>query len=144
VTYISQSAFNRGGLPVNHRVKFLKVKLKSLAAESRIIRTEEKRAYTRELHDELHLHRVKDVRGEARATHVAYAFLRGQPASGCEKFPQSLPPQVLQRVLTMIAKYAGETKTNAGWSVALQSWLGEGDHGYFIRTSSVSHFAYAP
>lgn len=74
----------------------LKIKAKTLAAEARIIRREEikrKRAYHRgvaagyeeEAQRELskleliHDHRVRDVREEARQTHLARAFLKGTP-----------------------------------------------------------------
>lgn len=55
---------------------FLKVKLKSLAAEAKIIRKEEKK--NPRLFLELRQHRIGIVRTEARATLLAYAFLRGR------------------------------------------------------------------
>lgn len=57
--------------------RFLKVKIKSLAAEAVIIRLEEKRARG-QLRNELHQHRVHDVRSEQRAALLAYAFIRGR------------------------------------------------------------------
>lgn len=61
------------------RAKF-RVKIKSLAEESRIIRREEKRCVGPK-HDSTrgHLwwHRVSDVRKEQRSTFLALAFLRG-------------------------------------------------------------------
>lgn len=59
-------------------VKFLKVKIKSLADESRTIRKEEKRTKDNSVREKLYLHRVKDVRQESRASHVAYGYLRGK------------------------------------------------------------------
>lgn len=67
----------------NYRA-YLKVKIKSLAAESRIIRHEEKRAYDNDQREGLYLHRVKDVRHESRASQLAYAYLRGVPFSVVE------------------------------------------------------------
>lgn len=77
---------------------YLKIKIKSLAEEARIIRKEERKvlSYARttdipapkEIHyrtyESLHRHRTYDVRTEARATHLAYAFLRGVPYASVE------------------------------------------------------------
>jgi len=59
---------------MDHRV-FLKVKIKSLAAEARIIRREERRSRHRE---GLHNHRTTAVRKAARSALLAYGFLRGR------------------------------------------------------------------
>ena len=94
--------------------KFLKVKIKSLAAESNIIKLEEQKAKAtarrlvlslnsiednpdvedkgkarsevqkyirsqRNLLNDLQTHRIGVVRRHSRATHLAYAFLRGTP-----------------------------------------------------------------
>lgn len=91
------------------RVKLLKVKIKSLAEEARIIRLEEGRAKGRrkcgasdhaglvkrddcrafvgrddDMRERLHRHRVRDVRPEQRASLLAYAFLRGRPLAAVE------------------------------------------------------------
>jgi len=64
---------------------FLKVKIKSLAAEAQIIRKEEVKRKGRKTNEplawndiycDLHKHRVLNVRQEARATLLAYAYLR--------------------------------------------------------------------
>ena len=78
-------------------VKYLKVKIKSLATEATIIRKEEHsaKAQYRYLKDKqglekqydeavstfwgLRSHRTIDVRNEARAAQLAYAFVRGKP-----------------------------------------------------------------
>jgi hypothetical protein len=74
----------------------LKIKIKSLAQEARIIRREERRALRTgrwakaheelddqkshyALYESLHGHRTMDLRGEARASLIAYAFMRGKP-----------------------------------------------------------------
>ncbi|MHA1952145.1 MAG: hypothetical protein ACW987_20060 [Candidatus Thorarchaeota archaeon] len=64
--------------------RFLKVKIKSLAEESRIIRREEKKAETA-LRNRLHEHRTYDVRRESRAALLAYGYLRGKPLSVVER-----------------------------------------------------------
>lgn len=67
------------------RVKLLKVKIKSLAAEARIIRLEERRAgKSNTLREQLYRHRTVDVRREQRASLLAYAFLRGRPLAAVE------------------------------------------------------------
>ena len=78
---------------------FLKIKIMSLAAEARIIRHEETRlvakarlldaaqkpdSWRRRRAAELHLHRVHNVRSEARSAHLAYGFLRGTPYASIE------------------------------------------------------------
>jgi hypothetical protein len=69
----------------------LKVKVKSLAAESKIIRLEESRAKTPEARASLHQHRVGIVRLAARNTLLAYGYLRGrsyrQLEATCERPP---------------------------------------------------------
>jgi outer membrane protein assembly factor BamD (BamD/ComL family) len=77
----------------NSNLVKLKVKSKSLAAEARIIRKEERKALdsTRSYmkrhgvkdevsyaHWMLRKHRIWNVRNEARATHLAIAFLKGR------------------------------------------------------------------
>jgi hypothetical protein len=56
----------------------LKVKVKSLAAESKIIRLEEYRAKTVGARASLHQHRVGVVRSATRHTLLAYGYLRGR------------------------------------------------------------------
>lgn len=63
---------------LHDRREMLRVKIKSLAEEARIIRAEEKRTRG-SLRDELHLHRVGIVRSAARSSHLAYGLIRGKP-----------------------------------------------------------------
>jgi len=56
---------------------YLKVKILSLAEESRIIRKETRAAKQDSIKNGLYLHRVWVVRTEARVTYLAYGFLRG-------------------------------------------------------------------
>lgn len=56
---------------------FLRVKVKSLAAEARIIRHETARA-SKDIRSDLSHHRRTVVRTAARNTLIAYAFVRGQ------------------------------------------------------------------
>lgn len=56
----------------------LKIKLKSLAEESKIIRALEHKIPGGQLRNELALHRRGVVRAEAHRTHLAYAIVRGR------------------------------------------------------------------
>ena len=65
---------------------YLKVKIKSLAEESKIIRKEEFRAKSNpELRRSLYEHRISPVGSESRATFIAYGFLRGRKYSEVER-----------------------------------------------------------
>ena len=69
----------------------LKVKVKSLAAEAKIIRLEEHRAKTPDARASLHNHRVGVVRSATRHTLLAYGYLRGrsyrQLEASCKRTP---------------------------------------------------------
>lgn len=117
------------------RREMLRVKAKSLAAEARIIRREETRALGRKyrkvtdstgkertqhfggeynpLYHELRLHRLS-LRAEARATHLAYGFIRGLTLEQMEpKRYMGLPrylvtmydERLMKRVAEMVKKY---------------------------------------
>src|SRR5574337_277922 len=58
------------------RREMLRIKLKSLMEEAKIIRKEERKLWGN-LRDELWYHRTQELRNEARATHLAYGFIRG-------------------------------------------------------------------
>lgn len=56
----------------------LAVKFLSLAAEARIIKKlEQNRRRNKNLRNDLYLHRTREVRSEARSTHLARGFLKG-------------------------------------------------------------------
>ncbi|NIT57604.1 MAG: hypothetical protein GWN00_15650, partial [Aliifodinibius sp.] len=65
----------------------LKVKVKHLAEEARIIRNEEHKNHG-DTRDWLYLHRIHTVRPECRATHIAYAFAKGTPLEKVERYPE--------------------------------------------------------
>lgn len=90
----------------------LKIKLKSLAEEARIIRKEEKKG-TR-FRAELEEHRKGIVRYEARHTHLAYGFLRGRKLEQIEKNPKNKPDW--NKVRKMIERYG------ACRNVSEESW----------------------
>lgn len=102
------------------RNAYLRIKLKSLAAEARIIRREEKRANEYrdfDLQNSLTLHRKGTVRSEARATLLAYQYLRGIPYAACEKpNPKKHNPIDMDAVKRMVKKYGGSTaKSLTDW-----------------------------
>lgn len=95
------------------RREMLRVKLKSLAEEARIIRKEEQRTFG-QLQNELHLHRVKELRFEARATHVAYGLIKGRTLAQIEPIrykgwptyaAEAADKKLFERVAAMIKKY---------------------------------------
>lgn len=101
----------------------LKIKIKTLAEEARIIRKEEKRIKDgkeeNKYHiNDLHLHRVGVVRRCARETHLAYAYLRGFSYSDIEKSAKRKPNW--DAVAKMVAKY-GTIEQNKEF----QKWISE-------------------
>jgi hypothetical protein len=66
-------------IAMRSEVHQLRVNVKSLAAESRIIRQEIALAYTPECKNALAAHRQQRVKPEARYAQLALAFVRGVP-----------------------------------------------------------------
>lgn len=60
-------------------INTLRVNIKSLAAESKIIKNEIRRVNRKETKDKLHLHRIFKVRTEARSAQLALAAARNIP-----------------------------------------------------------------
>jgi hypothetical protein len=85
---------------------YLKVKVKSLADEARIIRKEIKKARLPSIKNGLRSHNVNVVRKEARHTLLAYGFLRGRSYQEMESSLKSstLPPD-WDKVRKMVQKY---------------------------------------
>ena len=82
----------------------LRVNVKSLAAEAKIIRQEAKR-YPGDSSERgcLNWHRISVVRDEARAAQLAYAFLRNIPYSVVES--EGSKPVNVGRVSKLAGKY---------------------------------------
>ena len=95
----------------------LKVKVKHLAEEARIIRKEELRnnGDTREW---LYIHRIIGVRPECRATHIAYAFAKGTELAKVERYPERIPSSVWARVTKMVDRYTDKSKED------FREWIG--------------------
>ena len=123
------------------QIAALRVKVKSLAAEARIIRLEEHRAKGRrkcgsgvhpdykawlgrddERRVSLYFHRIRDVRKEARSALLAYAFLRGRDYATCEKPAKHNPPD-LKRVRQLVEKFSTNPYWPSPWPAGvLESW----------------------
>lgn len=101
------------GQPVlTDRREMLRVKVKSLAEEARIIRREEARTRWA-LREELRLHRIGTVRSEARLSHLAYGLIRGLSYADMEQEGELPTEQGAQRILAMIQKYGAKTDPHA-------------------------------
>lgn len=89
--------------PLRDQRAKLRVKVKSLAAEARIIRGEERRARRGDLRESLYLHRIHEVRSHARSAHLALGFIKGRTYEQMEKQAFSKPdwPEVRR----LLAKY---------------------------------------
>ena len=100
--------------------RFLKVKIKSLSEESKIIRLEEKKSRD-ELQNRLHYHRTQDVRNESRAAQIAYAYLRGKDLKVIEKPKKTFDCtryQCYTRASKIVKKFGTEDA-----SKGFQQWL---------------------
>lgn len=95
-------------------IRFLKVKIKSLAAEAAIIRHEEVRSRG-DLRSALRRHRQIDVRRECRATLLAYGYLRGKTYDQIEPGATSEPKWDI--VTRMVKKYGTQAQADTlkGW-----------------------------
>jgi hypothetical protein len=105
--------------PTDRRIE-LRVKIKCLAVEARIIRLEEKRlpgASFKRAH--LHQHRVEMVRQHARAAQLAYAFLRGRTYSATEPTPKAISAiygvSLLKKIRKDVTNFGGDESGVSNW-----------------------------
>lgn len=108
-------------------IVYLRVKIRSLAEEARIIRHEEKRfpkgQRNNQVYFGLHTHRTYDVRNETRAALLAYAFLRKRRYRQIEPTCKEFPYPVATRVAKLVCKY-GENRSARGEDfVLINNWL---------------------
>lgn len=92
----------------------LKIKVKSLAAEARIIRHEERRVHGMRRWGLQH-HRRTVVRDTARRSLVAYQWIRGRDWEACASTDPATQLRDRFSVEKMIKKY-GTSKQLEGWS----------------------------
>lgn len=121
---------------VRDRRRELRVKIKSLAQEARIIRMEERRcrdSLTRTVgHDDqraalasafasLRAHRVADVRRESRYSLLAYAMIRGRPLRQAEKV-SDVAKIDRQKLADLFRRFGGGC-SSADATAAVDGWL---------------------
>ena len=86
----------------------VKVKIKTLAAEAKIIRKEETKASTYLQERLLRTHRVTVVRNEARAAQIAYGYIRGKRFDQIEQKKEGKSPIsifMLNRIVDMVLRH---------------------------------------
>lgn len=88
------------------RREMLRVKVKSLAEEAKIIRREERKTQG-DLRNELHEHRVTVVRRAARDAHIAYGLIRGLTIDQMEPTRKSEPDW--EAIKKMVFKYGSDS-----------------------------------
>lgn len=114
-------------LPCNHlresalTLSILRVKIKSLAAEAKIIRHEKRRAKDPAHKSELHWHNVFVVRRAARTAQLTYAYLRGVPYAKVERTPKSCEIHEIEK---LIRKYAQPPWKDGEGKLAILGWIG--------------------
>ena len=106
---------------------YLRVKIKSLAEESKIIKREEYRFKKNDrVRNGLHNHRICNVRNESRAALIAYGYIRGKKFKEIEKNSGKIPYIISVRVHDLIKKYA-DKDTKASVSLKgykfLEDWF---------------------
>lgn len=69
----------------------LRVNIKSLQEESRIIRKEIRICKDKDIRSALHFHRINRVRSEARITQLAMGFVKGKTFADIEKKSKTQP-----------------------------------------------------
>ncbi len=98
---------------------FLRVKIKDLAYEAKLIRIEEERAnkaHNFTLQNQLHEHRIGRVRTAARETILAYMYLRNFPYEAIEhKDSKSLSTDSIKAIERMCRKYGSVTMSVIDW-----------------------------
>lgn len=103
------------------RRRLLKVKIKHLAAEAKIIRHEERRTRHPTLRSNLAEHRRTVVRDAARNALLAYGFIRGRTIDQMES--GSRKPRNWREILRQVKKY-GPAEFDSG---LFDAWKQGGD-----------------
>lgn len=127
--------------PITHtRIRELRVKIKSLAEEARIIRREEQRCRDSLLrtpaefpdqraalcgsYASLRAHRITDVRRESRYSLLAYALLRGRAyrTQEAKADPSKIDRDKLAKLVARFAVFGSWHQLEAA-AAAVESWL---------------------
>lgn len=128
---------DRNGTMIDRR-EMLKIKIKSLAEEARIIRKEENGLDTRVfggelMQRELHHHRIIDVRGAARTSHIAYGLIRGKALDNIEKPIRPRTHSVWDAVRKMIKSYGPVDKEKCLALIDICNELEQVDHKLIVQ-----------
>lgn len=137
----------------------LKVKIKSLAAEAKIIRSEERKQkhyikaapeYAHEhrpIRDSLQHHRTGIVRYEQRHSYLAYAFLRGKTRKHCEPTHKEAYKSMYQnggvdmkKLHEIICRFWTGTNDTKPSIEQVQRWFDDGNavyEGKILRAASI-------
>lgn len=105
-------------------IPYLRVKIKTLAAEAAIIRHEERkflprwRSYEDPTYFRLRDHRIQQVRHESRCALLAYAFLRDKPYAAMEQKCWEAPD--VARVTRLINRFG---QTNNITVESVKEWM---------------------
>lgn len=103
----------------------LRVKLKSLAAEAKIIRQEEKRTRSLSQYEFLRGHRIGVVRQEARCALLALAYIKGMAYRQVETPSEEkrLQRTPIARIASMVKAYGNEFGRIAEIEVKVTNWV---------------------
>jgi hypothetical protein len=114
---------------------YLKIKIKSLAEEARIIRLEERKSRTQALRTGLIDHRKGIVRREARHSLLLYGFMRDWPYSALEDFTKD-PPN-WSKIQKMGIRFHADEEPLKKWCVEGASWATRETTNALDRTEQV-------
>lgn len=104
-------------------VASLRVNIKSLSAESQIIKKEFRRHKTESVRNSLYLHRVNNVRQESRITQLTLAAIKGIPYQQVERNAKAEP--IWKKIIAKIDRHSQshELKTQVGeWCLAAKQY----------------------
>lgn len=99
-------------------IHMLRVNVKSLAAEARIIRAEEKRCGFN-YYQSMHLHRTGSLRTEARVAQLALACLRGRAYRQVEG---TMPQELVKHYAFKIAQKLNRKGVQVS-QIQIESWI---------------------
>jgi hypothetical protein len=102
----------------------LRVNIKSLSAESQIIKKAEGKYKNEEIRNHLHLHRVKDVRRESRIAQLTLAAVKGIPYSRVEVKAKTEP--LWKKIIAKIDRHSDdyELKKQVGvWCMEAKNYF---------------------
>jgi hypothetical protein len=110
---------------MNQVIATLRVNIKSLAAESSIIKKECRKHQDEEIRNTLYLHRVKDVRKESRITQLTLAAVKGIPYKVVERNAKTEPDW--KKVMAKVDRHA---KFNSELKQRVSAWCTEASQNF--------------